>query len=97
MVMGYAIVGGLVALIPGASFFLIALEVFMLWQIAHQSDRFNFGDFLVWATGIAGISFVLKGLATFLHLIPLFGQLANAAVAFAFITFVGHAAEKHFK
>jgi len=53
-------------------------------------------EFLGLATLLAGVSFVLKGAATFLHVIPVFGQIANSAVAFFFIQFVGSLADTHY-
>jgi hypothetical protein len=96
MVFAFASIGAVISLIPGASFILIPLEVYLIYQIATKHNAFEFGPFLAMSAALVTISAFLKGLATFLHAIPLIGQLANSLVAFGFIWFVGLLAEQYY-
>jgi len=96
MILVFAIIGAIVAFVPGASFFLIALEIYLVYHFAHKHPSFSLIPFLGISAGLVSISLVLKGLATFLHVMPLVGQVSNSIVAFAFIMFIGNAAEKHY-
>lgn len=96
MVLAFAAIGAVVALIPGASFFLIPLELFMLYQIAEKHNAFELPTFLAMCAAIVTTSAFLKGLASFLHAIPIVGQLANSLVAAVFIAVVGLLAEKYY-
>jgi hypothetical protein len=97
MVFVFALAGALVAFIPGASFILIPMELLMLYLIANKHNSFEFPIFLLMGTAIFTISTFLKGLALFLHAIPLAGQIANSLVAFAFIAIIGSLAEKYYR
>ncbi len=97
MVMHYAIIGALVAFLPGASFFLIPLEVWLVYRIAIHHHAYEFGTFITLATGLATISMFLKALAALLHFLPLVGQIANSLVAFGFILILGSVAEQHYE
>ena len=94
--MTFALIGGVVALIPGASFILIPMEVFLIYQIAAKHNAFEFGPFIVMTAALVTISAFLKGLATFLHALPIIGQIANSFVAFGFIMVVGLLAEQYY-
>jgi hypothetical protein len=92
----FSCIGAVVAFIPGASFFLIVLEVYLVYHIAKDSNRFHMFEFLGLATVLVGVSFVLKGAASFLQVIPVIGQFANSIVAFCFIQFIGKLANSHY-
>jgi hypothetical protein len=96
MVLKFALLGAVVALIPGAAFILIPMELFMLYQIAGKHNAFEMAPFLGMSAALVTISVFLKGLATFLHLIPGLGQIANSLVAFGFISVVGTLAEQYY-
>jgi hypothetical protein len=96
MVLGFAMIGALIAFVPGGSFILIPMEVFLIYQIAAKYRAFEFGPFLAMASALVVISGFLKGLATFLHVLPLVGQFANSLVAFGFIFIVGLLAEQYY-
>jgi hypothetical protein len=68
----------------------------MIYQIADKHNAFELPTFLGMSAAIVTTSAFLKGLATFLHAIPIVGQLANSMVAFAFIAVVGSLAEKYY-
>jgi hypothetical protein len=96
MVFGFAVIGSVVALIPGASFLLIPMEVYLLYRIITKYDAFDLYSFIGISGGLVAISGFLKGLAWFLHAVPVFGQFANSAVAFVFIMALGSVAKHHF-
>jgi hypothetical protein len=96
MVLTLAWIGAAVAFVPGASFILIPMEVFMVYRIASKHNAFEFGPFIVMTAAVVSISVFLKGLATFLHALPVIGQLANSLVAFGFIFVLGLLAERHY-
>lgn len=92
----YVIIGALIALVPMASFVLIALETVMVFQIAKKHGVFHLGD-LIWFCGImVTLSFFLKFFASWLHLIPALGQISNSLVAGLFIYFVYEVADSHY-
>lgn len=97
MVMNYAIIGAAIAFIPGASLILIPMELYLIYRIAQDYQAFEFGPFLPMASALVVVSGFLKALATFLHTLPLIGQLMNSAVAFGFILAVGSLAEQHYR
>jgi hypothetical protein len=97
MVIGFAVIGAFVAFIPGGSFILIPMEVFLLYQLAAKYRAFEFGPFLAAASALVVISGFLKGLATFLHAVPIIGQFANSVVAFGFILAIGLLAEQYYR
>lgn len=97
MVYKYAWAGAFVALLPLASFFLIPLELFMIYRIADRNGRFELPSFLAMGAALFTLSAFLKGAASALHVIFFLGQLANAAVAFTFIWIVGTLAERHYE
>jgi hypothetical protein len=96
MVLMFAWIGAVIALVPGASFILIPMEIILLYQIASKHNAFELAPFLAMTAALVTISAFLKGLATFLHAIPIFGQIANSLVAFGFIYIVGLLAERHY-
>lgn len=96
MTFAFALIGALVAFIPGASFILIPMEVFLVYKIASSHNAFEFGPFIVMTAALVTISTFLKGLATFLHGVPILGQFANSLVAFCFILVIGVLAEQYY-
>jgi hypothetical protein len=96
MILTFALIGAVVALFPMASFILIPMEVALLYQIASKYNAFELGPFLAMTAALVTISTLLKGLASILHFIPVFGQVANSLVAFGFISLVGTLAERHY-
>jgi hypothetical protein len=92
----YVAIGAAVALVPMASFMLIALEVVMVYQVAKSHDAVHLGDLVWFCSKMIFISLVLKFLAAWLHMIPLIGQVANSLVAAAFIYFVYEVADSHY-
>jgi hypothetical protein len=93
----YVVIGALVALFPLASFVLIAVEVVMVYQIAKSHNAFHLGDLIWFCSVMVIVSLFLKFLATWLHLIPGIGQLANSIVAGGFIYFVYDVADTHYR
>lgn len=77
MILGFALIGAVVAFIPGGSFLLIPMEVFLLFKIARKYDAFEMTKFIAISVPLIGISVFLKGLATFLQAVPVLGQFAN--------------------
>ncbi len=96
MVLKYALIGAVIALVPGASVLLIPMEVYMVYQIAAKNNSFEFVPFMVMSAALVTISGSLKGLVTLLHGILVLGQIINAGVAFGFIMAVGFVAEKYY-
>jgi hypothetical protein len=93
----YVGIGALIALLPLASFALIALEVIMIYQIAKSHDEVHLWE-IVWYCSITeAVSFFLKFLALWLHFIPVIGQIANSIVAGGFIFFVYNLTDDHYK
>jgi hypothetical protein len=92
----YVGIGAFVALFPMASFVLIALEVVMVFQIAKKHDAVHLGDLAWFCSVMIVISLVLKFIATWLHFIPLIGQISNSLVAAAFIYFAYEVADAHY-
>jgi hypothetical protein len=92
MVLTFALIGAAVAIIPGASFLLIPMEVYLLYRIMMKYNAFDWMPFLGTAGAICAISATLKGLALFLSWIP----LANSVVAFGFIFAIGTLADQHY-
>jgi hypothetical protein len=93
----YVIIGALIAIFPMASYVLIAVEVVMVYQIAKSYNIVNLGDLLWFCSKMVIISLFLKFLASWLHFIPLVGQVANSLVAGGFIYFVYDIADSHYK
>lgn len=96
MVLAFAIVGGLIAAVPFASFILIPMEWYLVYTIAQRHRAFELAPFAGVCAAIFTISAFLKGLATFLHFLVGIGQLANMVVAFVFILIIGNLAEKYY-
>lgn len=96
MVLTFAWIGAVIAFIPGASFILIPAEVLLIYKIASKYNAFEFFPFITMTAALVTISAFLKGLATFLHTLPVFGQIANSLVAFGFISVVGLLAEQYY-
>ena len=92
----YVGIGALLALIPGVSFVLIAVEVVMVYQIAKSYDVSNLGDLIWFCAKMGVLSFFLKSLATLLHPFPVIGQIANSLVAGGFIYFAYDVADSHY-
>lgn len=93
----YVAIGALIALVPMASYVLIAVEVVMVYQIAKSYDAVNVGDLFWFCSKMVVISLFLKFLASWLHLIPGLGQIANSLVAGGFIYFAYDIADSHYK
>ena len=93
----YVAIGAVIALFPMASYVLIAVEVVMVYQIAKSYDAVRVFDLVWFCTKMGFLSLVLKFLATWLHIIPLVGQVANSLVAGGFIYFVYDVADSHYK
>lgn len=68
----------------------------MVYQIAKSYDAVHIGDLVWFCSKMVVLSVVLKFLATWLHIIPLVGQVANSLVAAAFIYFVYDVADSHY-
>ena len=92
----FAVIGALVAFFPGASFTLIPMEVFLVYKIARKHNAFDFTAFITMMSALVLISGFLKGLATFLQVLPLIGQFANSIVAASFIIVLGLLAEQFY-
>lgn len=93
----YMAIGAAVALIPMASFVLIALEVFMIFQIAKSHNAISVSDLAWFCSVIVVISLVLKFIATWFHFFLGIGQIANALIAAAFIYVVYDVADAHYR
>ncbi len=92
-----ALIGAVVAFIPGASVILIPMEIFMVYKIANSHNAFELGLFIAMSVGIVTISVTLKGLALLLDIIPVVGEIANSLVAFMFIVCLGFIAETYYR
>lgn len=92
----YVAIGALIALFPMASYVLIAVEVVMVYQIAKSYDAVHLGDLVWFCSKMVVVSLFLKFLASWLHLIPGIGQIANSLVAGGFIYFVYDLADSHY-
>lgn len=95
MKFAYAFVAALMGLIPGAALLLILLEIGMFYHICHKHKAPVLGEGLALAGGLIAVSFLLKGLAQFLHVIPILGQMANSLVAFAVVLGLGFIFENY--
>jgi hypothetical protein len=92
----YVAIGAVIALFPMVSYVLVAVEVVMIYQIAKSYNAVNILD-LVWFCVKMGIlSLFLKFLASWLHFIPVIGQIANSLVAGGFIYFVYNLTDSHY-
>ncbi len=96
MIIVCAFIGFIVGFIPMASFLLIPLEGYLLYSIMDKYHAFDLWVFLGSFTVLAGLSFLLKGLASFLHALPGIGQFANSIVACGWILVFGFLADKHY-
>ncbi|HEX7150427.1 MAG TPA: hypothetical protein VF618_02990 [Thermoanaerobaculia bacterium] len=96
MLIAFALIGVVLGFVPGGSFLLIPLELFLIYRIAESHRAFEFGSFLAMGSAIVVISGFLKGLASLLHAIPGIGQMANSVVAFGFIMIIGTLAERYY-
>lgn len=98
MILKFALVGAFVALVPvpGASFVLIPMEVFLLYKIMKKYNSFEVPTFVAAGTGLVAASAFLKGMASWLYLVVGLGSIANAVVAFGFIMAFGSLAEHHY-
>jgi hypothetical protein len=93
----YVIIGALAALVPFASYGLIALEVIMVYQIAKSHNVVHLWDIVWFCSIMVTVSFFLSSLAIWMHMIPIIGQIANSIVAGGFIFFVYDLADTHYK
>lgn len=91
----FALIGGFIALIPGASFLLIGLEVYLAYTIAKRHDVPLLNGIGIIGALITG-SAVLKFFASLFHFALGIGQLANGIFAFAFIVIFGKLVEQFF-
>lgn len=96
MVVVFAIIGAVLGFVPGGSFIMIPMEIFLVYSIQKKYDAFDFVTFILLAGALGACSIFLKGLASFLHVIPLIGQFANSIVGAGFILIVGNLAEQHY-
>src|SRR5271168_3993304 len=96
MILTFALIGAVLGFVPGGSFLLIPMEVYLLYSIMTKYNAFDWMPFLGTAGFLCAVSVTLKGLATFLHGIPGVGQVANSLVAFSFIMALGNLAERHY-
>jgi hypothetical protein len=97
MIIIYTIIAGLLGLIPGIAYFLIILETWMIYSIAHGHHVDNTGEIFTWILISGAISFALKSVAHLLHLAPVVGQIANSAVAVLFVGILYTMADSHYK
>ncbi len=91
-----AVIGALIGFIPGGTFLLIPMEMFMLYKIMDSHNAFDLMTFIGLLVPMLTISAFLKGLASFLHAVPVIGQVANSIVAVVFIISLGNLAEQHY-
>ena len=83
--LGLAMFAAVIGLIPVASYGLIFAELYVLWHAAHASRSFELGPFLQFCAALVVISAILKTACHTAHVVPVAGQVINAAVAFFFI------------
>lgn len=95
MKFAYAFIAAILGLFPGAAVLLIFLEIAMFYHICHARKAPVLGEGLALAGGLIGASFLLKGVAQFLHAIPIAGQMANSLVAFAVVLGLGFIFENY--
>ncbi|WCM28287.1 hypothetical protein NDN01_05020 [Sphingomonas sp. QA11] len=96
MIFVFTVIAAILGFIPGASFILIPMEMYIVYKFANESGRFNLFEFCAFGAALWAVSAILIGFAQILHFIPLIGQVANSIVAGSVMYFVGHAAEKHY-
>lgn len=93
----YIIIAGALGLFPGISYFLIIMETWMIFNVAHGYQIDNTGEIVFWCTVSAVVSAVLKTVAHTLHLAPVVGQIANSIVAMLFVAGVYTWADSHYQ
>jgi hypothetical protein len=91
----YAFVAAILGLFPGAAVLLIFLEIAMFYHICHSRKAPVLGEGLALAGALIGVAFVLKGVAQFLHVIPILGQMAISFVAFVVVLGLGFIFENY--
>lgn len=96
MVTAFTVVAFLVGFIPLGSFILIPMEVYLVYAISKKHDAFDFLHFIVITGVLIAASGFLKGLASFLHAAPVFGQFANSIVAAGVMFAIGKTAEDYY-
>jgi len=96
MILAFALIGAVIGFVPGGSFLMIPMEVYLLYRIMNKHNAFDWMPFFGTAAMLCGISAVLKGLASLLQALPVIGQIANSLVAFGFIMAFGNLAEQHY-
>ena len=94
--LGLAMFAALVGLVPVASYGLIFAELYVLWHAAHASRDFQFGSFLQVCVLLVVLSSIMKTACHTAHVIPVAGQLINAAVAFFFILALNQVAQMYY-
>jgi uncharacterized protein (DUF697 family) len=94
----FAVIGAFIALIPvpGTSFLLIPMEIFLLYKIMKAYSAFDIPIFVAVAAGLTTASAFLKGVAFWLYFIVGLGSIANAIVAFGFIMAFGSIANHYY-
>ena len=68
-------------------------------RIPAESRKYNAFDlvsFIGVAAGLAGVSAILKALASVLIVVPIIGWLMSSVIAFGFIMIFGHIADGHY-
>ena len=93
----YVVIAGVLGLFPGISYFLIIMETWMIFNVAHGYHVDNTGEIAFWCTVSAVVSAVLKTVAHTLHLAPVVGQIANSIVAMLFVAGVYTWADAHYE
>ena len=96
MLLGFTVIAAFIGLIPGGHFILIPMEIYLVYSTSKKYDAFNFLEFIVMSGVLIAATTFLGGLATFLHVIPVIGQLANSIVAAGVMYGIGYTAEDHY-
>jgi hypothetical protein len=92
----YVLVAGVFGLVPGVAYFLIGMETWMIFSIAHDYNVDNTGEIVFFCIKSGAISAVLKTVAHALHFAPLIGQVANSIVAMLFVFALHSIADSHY-
>ena len=96
MITIFTIVAAFVGLIPGGHFILIPMEIYLVYRIAQNHNEFDFLQFIVMSGVLIAATGFLGGLASFLHTIPIFGQISNSIEAAGVMYFIGNTAENYY-
>ena len=96
MIVTFTIIAAIIGLVPGGHFILIPMEIFLVYRISQNHNAFDFLQFIVMTGVLIAATGFLGGLASFLHVIPVIGQLANSIVAAGVMYFIGSTAENYY-